>query len=133
MKHRFYSVFVILLLLSVVANAASPKPAWAPQTMVSSADAMATEVGVNVLRHGGNAVDAAAAVALALGVTEGFSSGIGGGCFILIRMADGTAVCIDGRETAPARATRLMYVPRDTTKPSNLSTEGVLAAATPGN
>jgi gamma-glutamyltranspeptidase/glutathione hydrolase len=100
--------------------------------MVSSAEALATEAGVSLLQRGGNAVDAAAAVALALGVTEGYSSGIGGGCFILIRMADGTAVCIDGRETAPARATRLMYVPRDTTQPSTLSTEGVLAVATPG-
>jgi gamma-glutamyltranspeptidase/glutathione hydrolase len=85
-----------------------------------------------MLEQGGNAVDAAVAVALALNVTEGYSSGVGGGCFILIRMADGAAVCIDGRETAPARATRLMYVPRDTTQPSTLSTEGVLAVATPG-
>ena len=132
MKFRLICFLTFFFAMMLAAQAASPKPAWAPSTMVSCADAMAAEVGVNVLRQGGNAVDAAAAVALALGVTEGFSSGIGGGCFILIRMADGTAVCIDGRETAPARASRLMYVPRDTSKPSNLSTEGVLAAATPG-
>jgi gamma-glutamyltranspeptidase/glutathione hydrolase len=113
-------------------RAASPKPAWASHAMVASADSLATEVGVSLLERGGNAVDAAVAVALTLAVTEGYSSGIGGGCFILIRMADGTAVCIDGRETAPAGASRLMYVPRDTTRPSTLSTEGVLAAATPG-
>jgi gamma-glutamyltranspeptidase/glutathione hydrolase len=100
--------------------------------MVTSAESMATEVGVRVLQRGGNAVDAAAAVALALNVTECYSSGIGGGCFILIRMADGTSVAIDGRETAPAKATRLMYVPRDTTKESDASTVGVLAAGTPG-
>ncbi|HEY3295840.1 MAG TPA: gamma-glutamyltransferase [bacterium] len=100
--------------------------------MVSSADRMATEVGVDVLKRGGNAVDAAAAVALALGVTESFSSGLGGGCFILIRMADGRTVAIDGRETAPAKATRLMYVPKDTTKASDLSTAGPLASGTPG-
>jgi gamma-glutamyltranspeptidase / glutathione hydrolase len=132
MKYRFVCLLALLFASVMAAHAASPKPAWAANAMVSSADAMATEVGVNVLRQGGNAVDAAAAVALALGVTESYSSGIGGGCFILIRMADGTAVCVDGRETAPARATRLMYVPRDTAKPSNLSTEGVLASATPG-
>jgi gamma-glutamyltranspeptidase / glutathione hydrolase len=124
--------FIIVVFSVVAAKAASPKPAWAKHVMVSSADGMATEVGLQVLRRGGNAVDAAAAVALALGVTEGYSSGLGGGCFILIRMADGTAVAIDGRETAPARATRLMYVPRDTTQPNTLSTEGVLASGTPG-
>lgn len=100
--------------------------------MVASAERMATEIGVRVLQRGGNAVDAAAAVAFALNVTEYYSSGIGGGCFILIRMADGTAAAIDGRETAPAQATRLMYVPRDTTKESDASTVGVLAAGTPG-
>jgi gamma-glutamyltranspeptidase / glutathione hydrolase len=57
---------------------------------------------------------------------------LGGGCFILIRMADGTMAAIDGRETAPGRATRLMYVPKDTTQVSTLSTEGVLASGTPG-
>lgn len=124
---------VIFVLISVTgAGAASPRPVWAPHGMVSSADSLATEVGLKVLKDGGNAVDAAAAVAAALGVTESYSSGIGGGCFVLIRMADGTAAALDGRETAPARATRLMYVPRDTTKTSTLSTEGVLAVATPG-
>ena len=131
---RFPSTFFALALFSITAPlfAASPLPAWAPHGMVTSAERHATEVGVQVLERGGNAVDAAAAVALALGVTEGYSSGIGGGCFILIRMADGTTVAIDGRETAPARATRRMFVPRDTTKPSTLSTEGVLAAGVPG-
>jgi len=131
---RFLLLFAVSLCFAVTSAlpAASPRPAWAPQAMVSSAEALATEVGVNLLQRGGNAVDAAAAVALTLGVTEGYSSGIGGGCFILIRMADGTEVCIDGRETAPAHASRLMYVPHDTTRPSTLSTEGVLAVATPG-
>ena len=134
MKSKFASclLIVILLFVTVVANAASPKPSWAKHCMVTSADGMATQVGVDVLKRGGNAVDAAAAVALALGVTESFSSGIGGGCFMLIRMADGRAVAIDGREMAPGRATRLMYVPKDTSKSSTLSTEGSLASGTPG-
>jgi gamma-glutamyltranspeptidase/glutathione hydrolase len=125
------SIIIVLFALNI-SQAASPKPAWAPHAMVSSADGMATEAGLAVLKRGGNAVDAAAAVALALGVTESFSSGLGGGCFILIRMADGRTQAIDGRETAPGRASRLMYVPKDTSKTSTLSTEGPLASGTPG-
>lgn len=132
MRHLISIVLAIGILGSLPAIAASPPPAWAPHGMVASAEPMATRVGVDVLQHGGNAVDAAAAVALALGVTEGYASGIGGGCFILIRMADGTSVAIDGRETAPHKASRLMFVPNDTTKPATTSTEGVLAAGTPG-
>ena len=123
---------VVMVLCATSVRAASPQPAWARHVMVASADPAATRVGVEVLRRGGNAVDAAAAVALALGVTEGYASGIGGGCFILIRMADGATAAIDGRETAPAKAARLMFVPRDTTQTSDLSTAGVLAAAVPG-
>ena len=132
---NFRFVFLLLFLFfcsTVLSFAASPKPKWAKHAMVTSAESMATEIGVRTLQRGGNAVDAAAAVALALNVTEMYSSGIGGGCFILIRMADGTAVAIDGRETAPARATRLMFVPKDTTRESEASTVGVLAAGTPG-
>ncbi|MDD5088974.1 MAG: gamma-glutamyltransferase [bacterium] len=131
---RIPSILLAMALAACASSlfAASPLPAWAPHGMVTSAERHATEAGLRILEQGGNAVDAAAAVALALGVTESYSSGIGGGCFILIRLADGTAVAVDGRETAPARATRNMFVPRDTTKPSTLSTEGVLAAGVPG-
>ncbi len=129
---RVLLFFCLIVCSSLWTYAASPKPSWAKHAMVSSAERMATEIGVRTLERGGNAVDAAAAVALALNVTEMYSSGIGGGCFILIRMADGTAVAIDGRETAPAFASRLMYVPQDTTTFSDASTIGVLAAGTPG-
>src|SRR5882724_791369 len=74
--------------------------------MVASVQPLATEAGVNVLKQGGNAVDAAVAVALTLGVVDSDNSGIGGGCFMLIRQANGTFVALDGRETAPAAATR---------------------------
>ncbi len=107
-------------------------PAWGRQAMVTSADQYATEVGIRVLRDGGNAIDAAAATALALGVTEGLASGIGGGCFVLIRMADGTAVAVEGRETAPAAASRDMYVQKDSTDPADLSLTGPLSAGVPG-
>jgi gamma-glutamyltranspeptidase/glutathione hydrolase len=99
--------------------------------MVASVHPLATEAGVAALRRGGNAVDAAIAVGLTLGVVDGKNSGLGGGCFILIRRADGKLVAIDGRETAPAKATRDMYL-RDGKPQPELSQHGPLAVATPG-
>src|SRR5689334_10323620 len=99
--------------------------------MVASGDPAATEAGVAVLRSGGNAVDAAVAVALTLGVVDGDNSGIGGGCFILIRLADGSFVAIDGRETAPAAASRDMFV-RNGKADTRLSQTGALASGVPG-
>ncbi len=98
---------------------------------VVSAHPIATEIGMEVLRDGGNAVDAAVAVGFAMGVVDQFHSGIGGGGFIVIRMADGTIHTIDGRETAPAAATRDMYL-RDGEFDPSLSQEGVLAVGVPG-
>ena len=77
---------------------------------VSTVDATATRVGLRVLRHGGNAVDAAVAAAATLGVTEPYSSGIGGGGFLLYYDArSGNVRTIDGRETAPAATTEDTY------------------------
>jgi gamma-glutamyltranspeptidase / glutathione hydrolase len=132
MRYRISMLVLLLVAYQTISIAASPRPAWAEHAMVSSAEPMATEVGVDILRNGGNAVDAAVGVALALGVTEGYSSGIGGGCFIVARLADGTSITIDGRETAPAKASRLMFVPKDSSQESNSSTLGVLAPGTPG-
>ena len=98
---------------------------------VVSAHPIATKIGMEVLRDGGNAVDAAVAVGFAMGVVDQFHSGIGGGGFIVIRMADGTIHTIDGRETAPAAATRDMYL-RDGEFDPSLSQEGVLAVGVPG-
>jgi gamma-glutamyltranspeptidase/glutathione hydrolase len=78
--------------------------------MVATVHPLATLAGVAALERGGNAVDAAVAAALTLGVVDGHNSGIGGGCLILVRRADGKLVALDGRETAPAKAHRTMYV-----------------------
>ncbi|MEO1525269.1 MAG: gamma-glutamyltransferase [Planctomycetota bacterium] len=99
--------------------------------MVASVNPIATEAGLNALRLGGNAVDAAIATALTLGVVDGHNSGLGGGCFVLIRTADGRIVAIDGREMAPAAATRDMFV-RDGKVVPGLSTTGPLAVGVPG-
>jgi gamma-glutamyltranspeptidase / glutathione hydrolase len=99
--------------------------------MVSSVHPTATEAGLRVLKEGGNAIDAAVAVGLTLGVVDSDNSGIGGGCFILIRCADGALVAIDGREMAPAAATTNMFV-RNGKGDTALSQNGPLASGVPG-
>ena len=99
--------------------------------MVSSGHPLATEAGLNVLKSGGNAIDAAVAVGFTLGVVDSHNSGIGGGCFMLIRLANGKIVAIDGREMAPAAATRDMFV-RDGKGDTELSQTGALAIGVPG-
>lgn len=100
-------------------------------SVVVSVHPIASEIGLDVLKEGGNAVDAAVATGLALGVVNQYNSGLGGGGFLVIRIADGTVYTIDGREKAPARATRDMYI-RDGEVDQNLSRQGPLAVAVPG-
>ena len=98
---------------------------------VAAGHELAAKAGMDALSRGGNAVDAAVAVGLTLGVVDGFNSGIGGGCFMLIRTPRGELVALDGRETAPERAFRDMYL-RDGQAVPELSQEGALAVAVPG-
>ena len=112
--------------------AAPAEAAHATHGMVASVNPTATQAGVNVLKNGGNAIDATVAVALTLGVVDGDNSGIGGGCFMLIRLADGTTVAIDGREMAPAAARRDMYI-RKGAADMELSQTGPLANGVPGS
>jgi gamma-glutamyltranspeptidase/glutathione hydrolase len=95
------------------AQAAAPVPAASSQGMVVSAHHLATEAGLDVLRHGGNAVDAAVAVGYALAVTFPEAGNLGGGGFMTVRLADGTTHFVDFRETAPGRATPTMYQDRN--------------------
>jgi gamma-glutamyltranspeptidase / glutathione hydrolase len=98
---------------------------------VATVDRIASQAGIDAMKKGGNAVDAAVAAALTLGVVNSYNSGLGGGCFILIRSAQGELVCIDGRETAPAAATPDMYIRNGAVVPG-LSESGALASGTPG-
>ncbi|MCZ7556911.1 MAG: gamma-glutamyltransferase [Bacteroidia bacterium] len=100
--------------------------------MAVSACPLATEAGVNVLRNGGNAVDAAVAMGFVLAVTYPSAGNLGGGSFILIRTADGRTTAIDARETAPSGAHRDMYLHGDGSVRTNASLRGPLAAGTPG-
>ena len=111
-------------------RAAASSPAYARNGMVVSSQADATRAGVSILKAGGNAVDAAVATAFALGVVQPYSTGIGGGGFLLIRLASGEVVAVDARETAPAAADRDMYVRPGV--PEKASLLGPLAVATPG-
>lgn len=86
---------------------------FAPRAMVVSNTALSSEAGLEVMRRGGNAVDAAVATAFALLVTHPEAGNIGGGGYMVVRMADGRTAALDYRETAPASATRDMYVGPD--------------------
>ena len=98
---------------------------------VASAEANASDVGLAILKRGGNAVDAAVAVAFALGVTHPTAGNIGGGGFMVIRLPDGTSTAIDYREMAPRAATRDMYLDAGG-KPTPDSRLGPRAAGIPG-
>src|SRR5277367_2324871 len=86
------------------------QPVLAQHAMVVAQEPLAADVGLAVLKAGGNAVDAAVAVGFALAVTYPFAGNIGGGGFMLIRLADGRSDFIDFRESAPAKALHDMYL-----------------------
>jgi len=99
---------------------------------VATVNPYATDAAIDAFKKGGNAVDATVAAALTLGVVDGHNSGIGGGCFLLIRTAGGDAIAIDGREMAPAKATRDMFLRNGKADPE-LSQTGALAIGIPGS
>ncbi len=107
-------------------------PVKAQHGMVASVDAMATQVGVEILKQGGNAVDAAIAVGFALAVTHPQAGNLGGGGFMLLRTASGRTAAIDFREMAPARASRDMFLDKQGNADSKLSLTSHLASGTPG-
>src|SRR5882724_5439904 len=78
--------------------------------MIATDEELGSEAGVEILKRGGNAVDAAVAVAFALAVVEPAAGNIGGGGFMLVRLANGPTTFFDYREVAPAKATRDMYI-----------------------
>ncbi len=104
----------------------------APKAMVVSDEELASKAGADIMKRGGNAVDAAVAVAFALAVVEPEAGNIGGGGFMLVRMNDGRTKFIDYRETAPAAATRDMYSKMDHLPGVDPSLVGYRAVAVPG-
>jgi gamma-glutamyltranspeptidase/glutathione hydrolase len=98
---------------------------------VATVHPLATEAALEAFRKDGNAIDAVVAAALTLGVVDGHNSGIGGGCFLLIRRPGGELLAVDGRETAPTAASRDMFV-RNGQAVAELSQTGPLAVGVPG-
>jgi gamma-glutamyltranspeptidase / glutathione hydrolase len=113
-------------------HAASRPPVRGKHGMVSSVSEIASQVGVDVLKRGGNAVDAAVAVGLALAVVWPSAGNLGGGGFMVIRQANGKATAIDYREMAPAAAHRNVYLDDKGEYVDESSTYGHAAAGVPG-
>jgi len=124
-------LWMLAMFAAVLIPPAHAELAHGERGIVATVHPLATDAAINAFKRGGNAIDAAVAAALTLGVVDSHNSGIGGGCFMLIRLADGKFVAIDGREMAPAAATRDMYV-RNGTADTKLSQTGPLATGTPG-
>ena len=134
-KVRIYYTLFLTLILSGCQQQLQPnlQQQRSKQGMAVSAHPLASEAGLAVLKQGGNAVDAAAATALAISVVEPFSAGIGGGGFLLLRRAQtGTVQALDFRERAPKRATRDMYLDKQGKVRPRASLDGHLAAGIPG-
>ena len=113
---NFRIIKPLVLLLIVVLNAPfaiSREPVRARHGMVASTNEVASQVGVDIMKRGGNAVDAAIAVAFALAVTHPAAGNLGGGGFMMIRFKDGRTTAIDYREMAPAAAHRNVYLDKN--------------------
>src|SRR5437867_1007965 len=120
------------------AAASEPNKAWPKQAvraahgMVVTDEELGSQAGVEILKRGGNAVDAAVATAFALAVVEPAAGNIGGGGFMLIRLADGKTTFLDYRETAPGKATRDMYIGKDGKLDEEAPVIGYRSVAVPG-
>ena len=123
----------ILLALALHAHAASVAPVAAENGMVVTAQHLATKVGVDILRRGGNAIDAAVAVGYALAVVYPAAGNLGGGGFMTIQLADGRKTFIDFREKAPLAATANMFLDASGNVVKDLNTRGHLSVAVPGS
>lgn len=129
---RLLAMFAVWLSLAVSCLSLDAQSVPAPtKYLLATVHPLATEAGLDAFRQGGNAIDAAVTAALTLGVVDGFNSGIGGGCFMLVRSADGKVLALDAREAAPYAAFRELYLREGQARPE-LSSTGPLAVATPG-
>jgi gamma-glutamyltranspeptidase/glutathione hydrolase len=129
-KRLILTPALLAALLALPAYALTPVAGH--KGMVASSEPLASQAGVNILQAGGNAVDAAVAVGFTLAVTFPQAGNLGGGGFMLIRMANGDAIVVDYREQAPEAATRGMYQDAQGDLIPHASTIGARAAGVPG-
>ena len=130
--YRLALIALAWIALAAVPLAAAHAPVAARHGMVVAGEPLAADVGVEILKAGGNAVDAAVAVGFALAVTHPEAGNIGGGGFMLVRLAGGETAVIDYREEAPGAASREMYLDQHGEVIPHASTVGGLAVAVPG-
>jgi len=131
--HKLFLALLLAATLASAAGAAPMRPVHAPHAMVVSVHELASRAGVEVMQAGGNAVDAAVATGFALAVVHPQAGNLGGGGFMLIRMADGATRFIDYREKAPAAASADMYLDAQGNVIENLSLVGYKAIGVPGS
>src|SRR5271168_1160721 len=123
--------FLPVLLCLAVSSVDARQPVHARNGMVVAMESIAADVGVQVLKNGGNAVDAAVAVGFALTATHPFAGALGGGGYMVIRLADGRTTFIDFREKAPEKSSHDMYLDA-AGKMTRDSLEGWRSSGVPG-
>ena len=124
---------VLSLTLSAASFAASPLPVSAEKAMVVTSQHLATDVGVEIMKQGGNAVDAAVAVGYAMAVTNPCCGNLGGGGFATLHLAGGRDVFLNFREKAPLASTEKMFLDAKGDVVPDLSLKGYLAVGVPGS
>src|SRR3954465_8186751 len=127
------ALVVVSCLIVSTAAMAGMHPTHAQKAMVTSVHSLATDVGVEIMKQGGNAIDAAVATGFALAVVHPQAGNLGGGGFMPIRMADGKTHFLDYREKAPAAATRDMYLDAQGNIIESASLIGYKSIAVPGS
>lgn len=132
MKYKV-PLFVLFFHVVTFCQVSQLKPAISRNGMVVSSDSIATSIGVQILREGGNAVDASVAVGFALAVTYPQAGNLGGGGYYLIHLKNGENFAIDARETAPSRASRNMFLDENGNILYRKSLIGGAAVGVPGN
>ncbi len=132
-KHPILLGFMAVALCASALAGNMVHPTHAPKAMVATVQPDASDAGVEIMKAGGNAVDAAVAVGFALAVTHPEAGNLGGGGFMLFRRADGEVHFVDYREKAPAKATANMYLDKDGNVIKDMSTLGYKAIAVPSS
>ena len=133
LKHSILHGIVAVALCAQAMAGSVMRPTHAPKAMVASVQPDASDAGVEIMKAGGNAVDAAVAVGFALAVTHPEAGNIGGGGFMLFRRANGEVHFLDYREKAPSKATADMYLDKDGNVIADMSTVGYAAIAVPSS